>query len=128
MYILHPLSDWGVWHRTPLEVIYNNHSPAPIYGWYLPGTSVYCGACCTPGADSVSYVFLHVCVLWCLERTWCCQCLLHLTYVLAICVFCGACNAPGAVTACCTWHICWIYVCILVLGMYLVLIMCWQYV
>ena len=24
-------SDWGVWHGMPLEVVRNNHSPAPIY-------------------------------------------------------------------------------------------------
>ena len=24
-------SDWGVWHGTPLEVVGNKHSPAPIY-------------------------------------------------------------------------------------------------
>ena len=35
-------------------------------------------------------------VLWCLECTWCCQCLLNLAYVLAICMCCGAWSAPGA--------------------------------
>ena len=25
------VSDWGVWHGTPLEVVGDNHSPAPIY-------------------------------------------------------------------------------------------------
>ena len=45
----------------------------------------------------LSYVFRHVCVLWCLERTWCCQCLLHLAYV------------------------CWLYVCVVGLGAHLVL-------
>ena len=59
----------------PLEVVYNNHSPAPIYGGYLPWTGVYCGA-------------------W---------------------------STPGAVSACCTWHMCWLYVCVVVLGAYLVL-------
>ena len=42
-------------------------------------------------------------VLWCLERNWCCQCLLYLAYVLSMCVCCGAWSAPGAVSACCTW-------------------------
>ena len=26
-------------------------------------------------------------ILWCLTGTWCCECLLHLAYVLAICVY-----------------------------------------
>ena len=56
------------------------------------------------------YVLLYVCILWCLLCTWCCQCLLHLSYVLAICMCCGAWSAPGAVSACCTWHMCWLYV------------------
>ena len=25
------VSDWGVWRGTPLEVVGDNHSPAPIY-------------------------------------------------------------------------------------------------
>ena len=33
----------------------------------------------------------------CLLRMWCCQCLLHLSYVLAICVYCGAWSSPSAV-------------------------------
>ena len=56
------------------------------------------------------------CVLWCLLRTWCCHYLLHLSYVLAICMCCGAWSAPGAVSSCCTWHMCWLYV---VLGAHL---------
>ena len=90
MYILPPISDWGVWRGTPLEVVCNNHSPAPIYEGYLPRTGVYCG-------------------VW--SATWCCQCLLHLAYMLAICMCCGlhlayvlalcmcfgAWRAPGAV-------------------------------
>ena len=40
-------------------------------------------------------------VLWCLLCTWCCQCLLHLSYVLAICMCCGALG------------ICVVYVCVL---------------
>ena len=35
-YILPPVSNCGVWRGTPLEVVFNNHSPAPIYGEYLP--------------------------------------------------------------------------------------------
>ena len=31
-------------------------------------------------------------------------------------MFCGAWSAPGAVSACCTWHMCWLYV---VLGAHL---------
>ena len=65
-----------MWRETPLEVVCNNHSPAPINGGYLPRTGVYCGACCT----------------------------------------------PGAVSACCTWHMCWLYVCVVVLGVHLVLL------
>ena len=35
--------DWGVWRGTPLEVVGDNHSPAPIYVcsgilWCLTGT------------------------------------------------------------------------------------------
>ena len=46
----------------------------------------------------------YMCVLWWhLERNWCCQCFLHLSYVLAICMCCGAWSAPGAVSACCTY-------------------------
>ena len=44
--------DWGVWRETPLEVVCNNHSPAPIYGGYQPRTGVYCGAWSVPGAVS----------------------------------------------------------------------------
>ena len=53
-----------MWHGTPLEVVGDNHSPAPIY----MGSGI----------------------LWCLTGTWCCECLLHLAYVLAIrmCVWC----------------------------------------
>ena len=32
-------------------------------------------------------------ILWCLTGTWCCECLLHLAYVLAICV-CVWCSKP----------------------------------
>ena len=44
-------------------------------------------------------------MLWYLLRTWCCQCLLHLVYVLAIRVCCGVWSAPGAVyvSAICIW-------------------------
>ena len=27
------VSDWEVWRGTPLEVVGDNHSPAPIYVW-----------------------------------------------------------------------------------------------
>ena len=64
-----------MWRETPLEVVCNNHSPAPIYGGYLPRTDAYCGVCC----------------------------------------------APGTVSICCTWHMCWLYVCVVVLGAHLVL-------
>ena len=36
-YILPPISYWGVWRRTTLEVVCNKHSPAPIYGGYHHG-------------------------------------------------------------------------------------------
>ena len=54
-------------------------------------------------------------VLCCL-CTWCCQCLLHLSYVLSMCLCYGAWNTPGAVSASCTGHMCWLY---LVLRMHL---------
>ena len=57
----------------------------------------------------LSYVLaMCMCALWYLKRTWCCQCLLHWASVLAIC---GAWGAPGAVSACCTCRMCWLYVC-----------------
>ena len=86
-YILPHISDWGVWHEMPLEVVCNNHSPAPIYGGYLPWTGVYCDASCAPGAVSACCTW-HMCiymyVLWSLERSWCCQSLLHLAYVYVL--------------------------------------------
>ena len=36
--------------------------------------------------------------------------------MLAICMCCGAWSAPGAVSACCTGHMCWLY---LMLGAHL---------
>ena len=66
MYILPLILDLVVWCGTPLEVVCNNHSPALMFGGYLPRTGVYCGA-------------------W---------------------------STPGAVSACCTWNMCWLYVCI----------------
>ena len=33
--------------------------------------------------------------------------------------YCG--EAPGAVSACCTWHMCWLYVCMVVLDRHLVI-------
>ena len=47
------------------------------------------------------------------------QCLLHLLYVLAICMYVLWClERTGVVNACCTGHLCWLYV---VLGVHLVL-------
>ena len=57
---------------------------------------VYCGACCAPGVAA-----LGICV--------------------ATCMCCGAWSAPGAVSACCIWHMCWLCVCVVVLGAHLVL-------
>ena len=57
-------------------------------------------------------------ILWCLTGTWCCYCLLHLAYVLAISVYGGAWQTPGHMccyrfvyavlvfSACCTVAIC----------------------
>ena len=53
---------------------------------------VYCGARYAPGA--VVLAALGICVGY-------------------MCVYCGARYAPGTVSACCTWHMCWLYVCIL---------------
>ena len=61
---------------------------------------MFCCALSEPGVVSDGctwHMFGYVCVLRFLERTWCCQCLLHLAYVLAIC---GAWSAP----------MCWLYV------------------
>ena len=48
--------------------------------------------------------------------------------MLTICVCCGTWSAPGAVNACCTWHMSWLYVCIVVLGAQLWLSMSLLYV
>ena len=50
-------------------------------------------------------VVYFICVLWYLEHTWRCQCLLHLAYVLDICMYCGVWSTHGAVYvfAICTW-------------------------
>ena len=81
-YILPPILDWGVWRGMPLEVVCNNHSPAPIYvlnlghllyGGYLPWTGVYCGAWSAPSAVSACCT-CHMCwlyVTWVLACTWC---------------------------------------------------------
>ena len=55
---------------------------------------------------SVLAALSNVC-LWSLKRTWCCQCLLHLAMYV-----CGPSSASGAISACCTWHMCWLYVCL----------------
>ena len=49
---------------------------------------VYCGAWSAPGSVSACCTchLCWLCVCCGLECTWCCQCLLHLSYVLAICV------------------------------------------
>ena len=94
------ISDWGVWVRrhwmlfvaiTPLlqsmEGTCHGQVRIVVLVVHLV-LSVFAalGIC-------VGYMY----VLWCLERTWCCQCLLHLAYVFAIC---GAWSAP----------MCWLYV------------------
>ena len=92
-----------------------------VVPWSAPGAVNAC--CCTwqcvgySGAWSAPICVGCMCVLWCLEHTWCYQCLLH----LAPCVGCMCVlSAPGTVSACCTWHMCWLYVCIVVLGAHLV--------
>ena len=94
----------------------------------------------TPLLQSMEGTCHGQCVLWCLLCTWCCQCLLHLSYVLlcvcflvlsvlaavdicvSMCVCCGAWRAPGAVSTCCTWHVCSLFVCIVMLRAHLVLL------
>ena len=93
---------------------------------------VCCGAWSTPSAVRACCM----CVLWCLEHTWCCQSLLYMCVMvlgahlvlseLAVCVCYGAWSTPGAIRACCmcvlwclehTW--CYqslLYVCVVVLG------------
>ena len=68
-----------------------------------------CGAWSAPGAVSACCTWHMRYVLWCLKCTRCCQCLLHLAYVLAIC---GACSEPGAVSTCCTWHMRYVLWCL----------------
>ena len=67
-----------MWCEKPLEVVCNNHSPAPIYEGYLPRIVVL-----------VAHLLLSVLA------------------VLVICVATCVCivvlwSAPGAVSACCT--------------------------
>ena len=53
--------------------------------WHMFSVCVYCGAWSVPGAVSACCTW-HMCWLYaCVVVTWCCQCLLHLAYVLAIC-------------------------------------------
>ena len=130
---------------TLCDVVCNNHSPAPIYGGYLPRTGVYFGSCCAFGAVSACctcHMCCYMCVLWSLDRTWCHQCcctcrmcglyvcvvvlgvhlLISVLAALGICVmFCGAWSAPGAVSACCTCRMCLLYVCVVVLGAHLLI-------
>ena len=43
------ISDYGVRHAMPLDVVCNNQSPALTYGGYIPRTGVYCGVWHAPG-------------------------------------------------------------------------------
>ena len=71
------VSDWGVWRGIPLEVVGDNHSPAPIYVWQwnivvldrhlVLGVLAALGIC-------VGYI----CVWWCLIGT--------SRYELAVCL------------------------------------------
>ena len=65
------VSDWGVWRGTPLEVVGDNHSPAPIYvrQWDIVVLDRYLVLLVL----AVLVIFLgYMCVLWCLTGTWCC--------------------------------------------------------
>ena len=65
-------------------------------GTYLPQTGVYCDACCAHGA--VSACAFVVCFSTCV-------CIMMLV----------------TLSVKCTWHMCLLYVCVVVLGAYLVL-------
>ena len=93
-YILPPISDWGVWHETTLEVVV---TMTPLLR-SMEGTCHEQVCVVVLGAHLVLSVLaaLVACIgymylLWCLERTWYCLCLLYWAYVLAIC---GALSAP----------------------------------
>ena len=101
--VLLPISNWGVWCGTPLEVVCNNHSPAPIYGGYQPWTGVFV-------AHVVLSVLaaLAVCAATCL-------CIVVLGAHLVLSVF-------AALMVCAATCLC-----IMVLEAHLVLFMCWLY-
>ena len=80
MYILPPISNWGVRHGTPLEVVCNNHSPAPIYGGYQPRTGVFVAHVVLSVLAALGICVGYMCVLWCLELTWCCLCVGYIMY------------------------------------------------
>ena len=61
-------------------------------------------------AALVCVEYVYICVLWGLERTWCCQFLLHSLVVCVGYMCSGAWSAPGAVSAYCTCRIYWLYV------------------
>ena len=105
------LSDWGVWRRTPLESVGDNHSPDPMYVWQW---------------DHAHLVLLGLVggrqawrgVWWCLAPTWQGECLLHYAYMLAIfkvgwrMVVSGAHLARRVLAALgvCVGYMCWLYV------------------
>ena len=78
-----------MWHGTPLEVVGDNHSPAPIYvrQWDIV---VFDRHLVLLVLAALVICVSYMCVLWFLTGTCCCECLLHLAYVLAICVYGGA--------------------------------------
>ena len=65
------------------------HSPALIYVWQWDIVVLDRHLVLLVLAALVICVG-YICLLWCLTGTWCCECLLHLAYVLAICGYGGA--------------------------------------
>ena len=87
------VSDWGLWRETPLEVVSDNHSPAPIYVRQWDIVVLNSHLVLLVLAALVICVG-YMCVFWCLTGTWCCKCLMP-------------------------WHMCWLYVGMVVLDRHL---------
>ena len=86
------VSDWGVWLGTSLEVVGDNHSPAPIYvrQWDIVVLDRHLVLLVLA---ALGICVGYMCVWWCLTGTWSC---VGYIFVCAVLVF----------SACCTVAIC----------------------
>ena len=89
---LHSVSDWRVWHGTLLEVVGDNHSPAPIYvrQWNIVVLDRHLVLLVIA---ALGICVGYICVWWWLTDTW--------SYVLLYVCVCGACVMLAAL---------WLYV------------------